>query len=57
MAHELGHKVEYARILSIPRAESESFDEKLVSSFDDEFEIFKHCLSIYNLLKKTGRHL
>jgi hypothetical protein len=57
LAQELGHPVEHARILSIPRANNESFREELITRFDDEFEIFKNCLSIHNLLKKTGRRL
>lgn len=57
MAHELGHKVEYCRALSIPRTNDEAFREELYTKFDDEFQIFLRCLDIYNLLKKTGRRL
>jgi len=57
LAHEKGYKVEYCRGLSIPRTDGESFREELYTKFDDEFETFKHCLSIYNLLKKMGRRL
>jgi hypothetical protein len=49
--------IEYCRGLSIPRTDGESFKEELYTKLDDEFEIFKSCLSIYNLLKKTGRRL
>ncbi len=48
---ELDHNVENVRILSIPRGEDESFSEKIL--FDREleagWEIFKNCLTIYNL--------
>ena len=57
MAHELGYPVEHCRALSIPRSEGEGFKEELYTKLDDEFEIFKSCLAIYNLLKKTGRRL
>jgi len=57
LAHELGHRVEHARILRIGRSADEGFEERLITKFDDEFEIFLNCLSIYNLLKKTGRRL
>ena len=57
MAHELGHKVEHARILRIGRDNNEGFEERLITKFDDEFNLFLHCLDIYNLLKKMGRSL
>jgi hypothetical protein len=57
MAHEVGHKVEHARILRIGRSNDEGFEERLITKFDDEFEMFKHCLAIHNLLKKMGRRL
>jgi hypothetical protein len=57
MAQELGHNVEHARILRIGRDENEGFEERLVTKFDDEFQLFLRCLDIYNLLKKMGRKL
>jgi hypothetical protein len=57
LAHEKGHYVEYCRAISIPRTNDESFKEELYTKLDDEFKIFTNCLSIYNLLKKTGRRL
>ena len=57
MAQELGHKVEHARILRIGRGNDEGFEERLIASFDDEFQLFLRCLEIYNLLKKMGRRL
>lgn len=57
MAHELGHQVEHARILRIGRSADEGFEERLITKFDDEFQLFLRCLEIYNLLKKMGRRL
>lgn len=57
MAIERNLNVEYCRGLSIPRSENEGFREELYHKIDDEFKIFLNCLSIYNLLKKTGRRL
>jgi hypothetical protein len=57
MAQELGHKVEHARILRIGRSSDEGFEERTITKFDDEFEMFLCCLKIYNLLKKMGRRL
>ena len=57
LAHEKGLPVEYCRGLSIPRTEGEGFREELFTKLDDELDIFLHLLSIYNLLKKTGRRL
>jgi hypothetical protein len=57
LAHEVGHQVEYARILRIGRDNNEGFEERLIASFDDEMALFLKCLEIYNLLKKMGRRL
>lgn len=51
LAQEQGHKIEHARILRIGRDENEGFEERLVTRFDNEFEVFRHCLAIYNLFK------
>jgi len=51
LAKEQGHKIEHARILRIGREENEGFEERLATRFDNEFKLFTHCLSIYNLLK------
>ena len=57
LAKEIGHNVEYARILRIGRDNNEGFEERLIASFDDEMALFTRCLEIYNLLKKMGRKL
>ncbi len=57
IAIEHGHKVERARILRIGRDSNEGFEERLMTKFDNEFNLFRNCLSIYNLLKLMGRRL
>jgi hypothetical protein len=46
---EHGHHIDGRRILRIGRDETEGFDEKIVGDTDREWEIFKHCLALYNL--------
>lgn len=57
LASERGYKLNRARILRIGRDESEGFEERLILKFDNEFQLFLHCLSIYNLLKTMNRRL
>jgi hypothetical protein len=40
-----------ARVLRIGRTEDEGFEERIVSHLDMEFDMFQHCLAIYNLQK------
>lgn len=44
--------VDSCRILRIGRDENEGFEERLVTDTSKHFEIFKHCLAIYNLKKE-----
>lgn len=47
-----------SRILRIGRDETEGFEERVVTNLEGHWEIFTHCLSIYNLqreLKKEGK--
>ena len=55
LAKEAGHKIERARILRIGRDDNEGFEERLIVKFDLEFELFKHCLAIYNIQKSLKR--
>lgn len=57
LAIEKGYKVERARLLRIGRDDNEGFEERQILKFDHEFELFLHCLSIYNLLKVMKRKL
>jgi len=47
------HSVAEARVLRIGRDDNEGFEEKLVKNLDKHFEIFEHCLAIYNLQKEV----
>lgn len=57
LAIERGYKVNRARILRIGRDDNEGFEERLITKFEHEFQLFLHCLSIYNLLKTMKRSL
>ena len=50
---EHGYEVDDVRVLNIPRAEGESFSEKICTPKQIErgLSIFTHCLSIYTLVK------
>lgn len=52
---EDGHLIEIVRILRIGRDEDEGFEERLIGSTSKYFELFKHCLAIYNLQKDIRR--
>lgn len=52
---EKGYTVNRARILRIGRDDSEGFEERLTTKFDLEFDLFKHCLAIYQLQKELKR--
>lgn len=55
---EHGHKeLNRARILRFGKDSNSGFEDRLIFKFDDEFELFLHCLSIYNLLKAMKRRL
>lgn len=51
---ENGYPVQQVRILNIPRKETEEFQEKIYTTFDKGFEIFKHALEIYRLRKEVS---
>lgn len=50
---EAGKLIEVTRILRIGRDADEGFEERSVGKLDKQFEIFKHCLAIYNLQKEV----
>jgi hypothetical protein len=54
---EKGHNVNRARILRFGKDDNSGFEDRLITKFDNEFELFLHCLSIYNLLKAMKRRL
>lgn len=55
LLRENGHEVQSARILRIGRDESEGFEERIVSNLDNQWEVFSHCLAIYDLQKRIKR--
>ncbi|HUV46308.1 MAG TPA: PD-(D/E)XK nuclease family protein [Dehalococcoidia bacterium] len=46
---EHGHVIDNARILRIGRDEDEGFEERQVNNMAKRWEVFSHCLAIYNL--------
>jgi hypothetical protein len=50
---EAGKLIDGTRILRIGRDADEGFEERSVGKLDKQFEIFKHCLAIYNLKKEV----
>ncbi len=46
-----------ARILRFGKSNDEGFEDRLITKFENEFDLFLHCLSIYNLLKVMKRSL
>jgi len=55
LAKEHGYEITSARILRIGRDDNEGFEERLTKRWTKEFEVFKHCLAIYNLQKELKR--
>lgn len=48
---EAGYLIEITRILRIGRDADEGFEERAIGNLDKHFELFRHCLDIYNLQK------
>lgn len=49
------NRVEQCRILRIGRDADEGFEERLITNMSDYWEVFKHCLAIYNLQKEIKK--
>jgi hypothetical protein len=54
---EAGYDVNKARILRFSKGNNVEFEDRLITQFKYEFELFLNCLSIYNLLKTMKRSL
>lgn len=54
---EKGHNVNKARILRFGKDANSGFEDRMITNFDNEFQMFLHCLAIYNLLKVMKRRL
>ena len=52
LLQENNYKITNSRILRIGREESEGFEERLIQNVEPYWEIFKNCLSIYNIRKR-----
>ena len=52
---ENGYAIINSRILRIGRDETEGFEQRIMKDLSKHFELFKNCLSIYNLKKEIGR--
>lgn len=52
---EAKHTIAECRILRIGRGEDEGFEERAVGKLAKQFELFKHCLAIYNLQKEIRK--
>lgn len=50
---EHGHLPTKAIMLRIGRTADEGFEERLINHLDRRWEIFQHCLTIYNLQKEV----
>jgi hypothetical protein len=50
----VGKPVQQARIIRIGRDETEGFEERMVTEFEDHWDLFRHCLAIYGLRKKVA---
>jgi hypothetical protein len=58
LAHENGYEsLNKARILRFSKGDNVEFEDRLITQFSKEFELFTHCLAIYNLLKIMKRQL
>ena len=52
---EKGHEVSHAQILRIGRNEDEGFEEQVITGFANAWELFLHCLAIYELQKEIRK--
>jgi len=47
--------IEVTRILRIGRTEDEGFEERIVGKLNNQWQIFLHCLGIYNLQREVRK--
>lgn len=50
---ECGHDITESIILRVGRTADEGFEERMVNHLDKRWEIFQHCLAIYNLQREV----
>ena len=51
LSSEQNYHITQGCLLRIGRNDNEGFEEKTIKRFDREFELFLHCLAIYNIKK------
>jgi hypothetical protein len=51
------NELKKARILRFSKGDNVEFEDRTITSFAKEFELFLHCLAIYNLLRDMKRSL
>jgi hypothetical protein len=49
------HKIVNSRILRIGRSELEGFEQKVIENMTDFWDLFYHCLQVYNLKQKIEK--
>ena len=57
LLEELGHDVEYAKIIRIGKSEDEGFEERATGDLEKHWKIFLACQQVYELqklIRKTG---
>ena len=52
---EANHPIDTTRILRIGKSEEEGFEERMAGDLGKHFDLFKHCLGIYNLQKELRK--
>jgi hypothetical protein len=52
---ENDYKILNSRILRIGRNELEGFEQKIIEKMDDFWQLFYHCLQVYNLKQKIEK--
>jgi hypothetical protein len=55
LLEENGHKVDKVMILRVGRSEDEGFEYAEIGNLDKHFELFLHCLAIYNIRKTIDK--
>lgn len=55
LLEELGHSVEYVKIIRIGKSDDEGFEERAVGNLENHWKIFLACQQIYELQKQIKR--
>ena len=52
LLEEKGYEVQQARILRIGKEDNDGFEERTINNLDVQWQVFQHCLAIYQLQKE-----